>query len=81
MENKSDDNLLDDLQNIKFTDAEVDSFKEEERLLIIIATALQVSDSCDLQERFVLSAMSIIKQNPEMSIEDAVFAGLTEWDI
>ncbi len=55
--------------------------EEDERLFNLINSSLESAREWGLETEFVFSALSALKKNPDMSIDDAVYEGLAEWDI
>ena len=46
-----------------------------------VAKALQIASNYGLEVETIATAMIYLKENPDKTIEDALNAGLSDWDI
>ncbi len=61
-----------------------DMFLEETQLekdMKAIATAIERSKEYDLQLEVLATAFDMVKKNPEMEVEEALFDALFDWDL
>lgn len=53
----------------------------ESAALHVVEAALKAAEKHHLETEVLYTAFVYLKENPEASIEDALHAGLTDWDI
>jgi len=75
MENK---NNLDD---IKIQNTFLEASAEQERMINVIYAALTLAGKFNLEAQVILSSLQTLKRHPNISIEDAIHAGLEDWDL